>query len=207
MSYVDGAIGSMVDALQTQHLADSTALIVSAKHGQSPIDPSKLHTIGDQVTNVLTAANVGVAQNTSDDVALVWLKNQRQTSQAIAALNADKHAANRALVDFLYTGDLLVDRFGDPRTNSRTPDLIVQPQAGTIYTTSGAKVAEHGGGTVDDTHVALLVVAPDQSAAHIGERVETRQIAPTILALLGLNPHALDSVRIEHTRTLPSVGD
>jgi len=33
--------------------------------------------------------------------------------------------------------------------------------------------------------------------------VETTQIAPTILSLLGLNPSSLKAVRIEHTRTLP----
>ena len=33
--------------------------------------------------------------------------------------------------------------------------------------------------------------------------VETTQIAPTILRLLGLNPNALRSVQIEHTRALP----
>jgi hypothetical protein len=36
--------------------------------------------------------------------------------------------------------------------------------------------------------------------------VETTQIAPTILKLLGLNPNSLQAVQIEHTRALP-VGD
>jgi hypothetical protein len=33
--------------------------------------------------------------------------------------------------------------------------------------------------------------------------VETTQIAPTILELLGLRPSALQAVRIEHTQSLP----
>jgi hypothetical protein len=33
--------------------------------------------------------------------------------------------------------------------------------------------------------------------------VETTQIAPTILKLLGLDPNALKAVRLEHTRALP----
>ena len=36
-----------------------------------------------------------------------------------------------------------------------------------------------------------------------GSPVETTQIAPTILKLLGLDPNALRAVRIEHTRVLP----
>jgi hypothetical protein len=37
------------------------------------------------------------------------------------------------------------------------------------------------------------------------DQVETTQIAPTILRLLGLDPNALQAVKIEHTRAL-SVG-
>jgi hypothetical protein len=33
--------------------------------------------------------------------------------------------------------------------------------------------------------------------------VETTQIAPTILKLLGLDPHALQAVQVEHTQVLP----
>jgi hypothetical protein len=33
--------------------------------------------------------------------------------------------------------------------------------------------------------------------------VETTQIAPTILQLLGLDPNALQAVQIEHTAPLP----
>jgi hypothetical protein len=37
------------------------------------------------------------------------------------------------------------------------------------------------------------------------ESVETTQIAPTIAALLGLDPNELQAVQIEHTRALPSI--
>jgi arylsulfatase A-like enzyme len=211
MSYVDGAIGSMVDALRTRRLLESTQLIISAKHGQSPIDPARLHKIGDQVSNVLGAAGVAIAQNTTDDIALVWLRDQHQTAAAVAALQADLRGANTARIQDVIAGDTLADRFGDPRTNTRTPDLIVQPEPGTIYTTSKAKVAEHGGFDADDTHVALLVVGPhgndDAGEAHrVDEPVATTQIAPTILRFLGLDPRALQAVRIEHTQPLPNSG-
>jgi hypothetical protein len=35
--------------------------------------------------------------------------------------------------------------------------------------------------------------------------VETRQVAPTILALLGLDPNQLDAVRQQGTRVLPGL--
>jgi hypothetical protein len=205
MGYVDGAIGSMLDALRTRGLLDSTQVIVSAKHGQSPIDPSKLQKIGDPIGTILSNARVTIGQNTEDDISLIWLTDQKQTNTAVRALQADQNGANTARIQTILFGDALADRFGDPRKNDRTPDIIVQPIPGTIYTTSGAKVAEHGGFSEDDTHVALIVLNSKDRQEHrpIKAHVETRQIAPTILRYLGLDPDALRSVRLEGTRELP----
>jgi hypothetical protein len=208
LGYVDGALGSMVDALRKRGLTASTTLIVSAKHGQSPIDPSKLRKIGDPVSAVLTSAGVAIAQNTTDDVAVVWLKDQQQTAAAVAALEADKAGLNTARIQYVLSGHALVERFGNPQRNARTPDLIVQPQPGTIYSTSKAKAAEHGGFAPEDTHVALLVVGGrvddrEDAGRTVGTPVQTTQIAPTILEYLGLEPQRLKSVRLEGTEALP----
>src|SRR6202022_2740065 len=82
MAYVDGALGSMADELKDKGLWESTEFIISAKHGQSPIDPSKLHKIGDAVSPILTAKGIGIGQNTEDDVSLIWLADPRQTAAA-----------------------------------------------------------------------------------------------------------------------------
>jgi Type I phosphodiesterase / nucleotide pyrophosphatase len=212
MAYVDSALGSMADELREKGLSESTELIISAKHGQSPIDPTKLHKIGDAVSPILAAAGVTIGENTEDDVSLIWLKDQHQTAAAVKALAASQAGANPARIQTILSGDALADQFGDPLKNNRTPDIIVEPIPGTIYTTSAAKVAEHGGFSADDTHVALLVVTGaasernEDDAAHgrtISSAVHTRQIAPSILQFLGLNPDALQSVRAEGTATLP----
>jgi hypothetical protein len=38
----------------------------------------------------------------------------------------------------------------------------------------------------------------------VAAAVETTQIAPTILHLLGLDPNALQAVRTDHTQVLPA---
>jgi hypothetical protein len=133
---------------------------------------------------------------------------------ARAALEADKNAANTARIDYILSGKELADQFGDPLKNTRTPDLIVQPLTGTIYTGSKAKVAEHGGFSEPDTHVALLVVngTDNSNAGHanghgVSARVTTTQIAPTILEFLGLDANQLDAVRMEGTKSLPGSHD
>ncbi|MCW3036119.1 MAG: type phosphodiesterase/nucleotide pyrophosphatase [Actinobacteria bacterium] len=211
VSFVDGALGKMVAELKAKNKLSSTDIIVTAKHGQSPTDPSKLAKVGHTETTVVTNAGVAVAQTTDDDISLMWLKNQSQVTTAVNALLADKAGANAAKVQYVLSGKALADRFNSPLVDPRTPDLIVQPVPGTIYTGSGAKVAEHGGFATDDTHVALIVVNGARlTGGHgngggnvVDERVDTAQVAPTVLAALGLNPYKLDAVRIEHTQVLP----
>ena len=49
----------------------------------------------------------------------------------------------------------------------------------------------------------LLVSNPRLHAKTLSTFVQTAQVAPTILKLLGLNPNALDAVRLEGTPVLP----
>src|SRR5262249_36413138 len=40
--FIDDSIGMMVSELRKEHLLDTTLIIITAKHGQSPIDPKRL---------------------------------------------------------------------------------------------------------------------------------------------------------------------
>src|SRR5262249_60943444 len=127
------------------HQYDSTEIILTAKHGQSPIDPARLAKIGHAEKAVLAAAGIELAQVTDDDVSLIWLANQPDTNSAVQALQDSVDNGNPARIAQIYSGSALAVAFGDPTANDRTPDIILQPIAGTIYSKSTAKVAEHGG--------------------------------------------------------------
>jgi arylsulfatase A-like enzyme len=90
---------------------------------------------------------------------------------------------------------------GDPRT----PDIIVQPNPGVVYTGSHKKQAEHGGFAQDDTNVMILVSNPSVQPGTVTTFVETTQVAPTILQALGLDPGSLDAVQKEGTAVLPGL--
>jgi hypothetical protein len=205
LNYVDGALGQIVDELKAKGLMNSTEIIISAKHGQSPINPAESQLIGHAETKVLASNGITPAQVTDDDVALIWLADQGQTDAAVTALMTGP-GQGQAHVQTVLSGSALAQQFGNPLTNSRTPDLIVEPTLGTIYSGSTAKVAEHGGFNPTDTHVAMLVVngaAPRTGAAYNNDPVHTTQIAPTILDAFGLNPRKLDAVKAEGTTSLP----
>ena len=76
-------------------------------------------------------------------------------------------------------------------------------QYGVVYTGHKSKIAEHGGDHLEDRNVPILVVWPGaDGGTAVTAPVETTQIAPTILELLGLNPDELRAVQIEGTQPL-----
>ena len=89
--------------------------------------------------------------------------------------------------------------------DSRAPDILVTPNIGVTYSNSTKKLAEHGGFAHDDTNVILLVSNPNIPANTVTTPVQTKQVAPTILKALGLNPQSLKAVRLEHTPVLPGL--
>ena len=74
-----------------------------------------------------------------------------------------------------------------------------------IYTGSLKKQEEHGGFAQDDINVMLLVSNPSIHETTVRSFVETSQVAPTVLKLLGLDPKRLDAVRKEGTQVLPGL--
>jgi hypothetical protein len=67
-------------------------------------------------------------------------------------------------------------------------------------------LAEHGGFFIpDDRNVGLLVSNPSITAATIDDNVETRQIAATILSVLGINSKELEGARRENSKVLPGL--
>ena len=216
LDFVDSSLGKMLEELDDQHLTRDTLIIVGAKHGQSPIDVSQLHMLkgssnprllpghADVVdpVDLLTAGGVKVAQETADDVSLIWLADQSQARKAVGILENDRVMLNQARIEKIFAGDELEDKFGDP-AQGRTPDIIIQPLHGTIYSGSKKKVSEHGGFTDDDTHVLLVVANPGFEAGVVDDQVENKQVAPTILRALGLDADKLKGARAEHTRVLP----
>jgi arylsulfatase A-like enzyme len=220
--FVDAAIGQMVKALRAQGLLDSTAIIVTAKHGQSPIDPNRFFPIpghsgmngtppSSLIASFLPASETSGLGPTEDDISLLWLTHSDQTGAAVGVLEANSTAAGIGQIFFgaslstLYDQPGIPKKFGGTGGDARTPDIIVAPNVGVVYTGSKKKQSEHGGFAQDDTNVMLLVSNPNLHRATITSFVETSQVAPTILELLGLDPGSLDAVQIEGTPTLPGL--
>ena len=63
----------------------------------------------------------------------------------------------------------------------------------------------HGGDAEQDRHVPIVVWGPAIRPSVVADEVETTQITPSILTLLGLPPTSLMAVRVEGTQVLPQL--
>jgi hypothetical protein len=226
LGFVDRSIGRMVGELRAQHLLGRTAIVVSAKHGQSPIQTTALKRIDDG--NILDALNAAwrahggsgdpVAFAIDDDSMYIWLADRSDAALRFARrflLHYSQPASAHAATD--YAGDpvgfhasglrsvrLGPAFFGVPGSDARVPDLVGIVQHGVVYTGGTGKIAEHGGDDPQDRHVPILLAGAGIGHGVVGTPVETTEIAPTILALLGLDPDALQAVQKQGTPTLPA---
>ena len=214
IKYVDDSIGEMVNHIKDRGLYESTLIIITAKHGQSPIDPTRynpiLNTGSSPATLLASLLPASESPNTpggigptEDDVSLIWLANKGNTLSAVNTLETNATAIGLGQI---YYGSSLAMNYDVPGlapNDPRTPDIIVTPNVGVTYTGSTAKLSEHGGFSHDDTNVILLVSNPGIAPKTVYSLVGTNQIAPTILTTLGINPQKLDGVRLEGTAPLP----
>ncbi len=223
LSHTDASIGKIVDALKSQGLWDSTLVVVTAKHGQNPRlnsailignvpDPTNPSNTVDEFTAALESqpTPILVAQSTTDDVALIWLKDQSQTAAAAQVLQ-NLEASHPEINQVLWGKDLVKADLGNALKNDRTPDIIVTLNPGYVLANPASKFkrAEHGGFSPDDTHIALLVssggLASDVKGTIVTDTVQTKQIAVTALEALGLDPKKLQGAVAEKTEELPGL--
>ncbi|WP_406464622.1 alkaline phosphatase family protein [Streptomyces sp. NBC_01622] len=225
LDFVNTEIGALTAEIAKRHLSNSTTVILSAKHGQSPTDPTALTRVDDgPLLDGLNAAwkklHPGAADLVThavdDDAMLLWLSDRSAAATAFAKryllaqngtgtdINTRPKAYTHSGLSEVYAGQAAVDYFHVKAGDARVPDLLGVAQYGVVYTGGTKKIAEHGGSHSDDLAVPLIVSGASVPAGvRDSAHVQTKQIAPTILNLLGLNPRSLQAVREEHTTVLP----
>jgi hypothetical protein len=224
LNYVNDALQRMVDTIRADGEAGSTAIILTAKHGQSPLNNNQLQRIDDgPIISGVNAAWAAkhpntptlVVQDADDDGLLWWLSNRSQAATDFVKSYLWTHSApavnyagqtitvQHSGLREIFAGHQSAHFFGVPFSDPHHPDVFGISQVGTIYTT-GSKIAEHGGDNPGDRDVPLVVYAPSTvQPGQSTDSVETTQVAPTILKLLGLNPNSLQAVQREGTQVLP----
>ncbi len=230
LDYVDGQLGRLIAEIKKQHLENSTTIILSAKHGQSPTKPSDLTRIDDgPIVDAVNAAWAKlhpaakaplVAFTVDDDAMLWWLSDRSQAAADFAKnyllnltgtgndINGNPKPFTSGGLKAVYAGVAASNYFGTSHADPRVPDLVGVAQVGTVYTGGKKKIAEHGGANPADRDVPIVVSGAGVHAYgwHFDAApVQTTQIAPTILELLGLDQDKLQTVRQGEVRDLPRI--
>lgn len=229
LNFIDSSVERFQDAIDNAGIGNSTVIVLTAKHGQSPLNPAQLLRIDDGA--ILTALNNSwhashpsgvnplVAFAVDDDGMLIWLNDRSQTAADFARnlllnhsgtgndINGNPRAFQHSGLTTVFAGEEAADYFNVQPGDPRVPDVFGISQVGVVYTGGMKKIAEHGGANPGDRDVALLVSGNPLSAHGTTQTavVETPQVAPTILRLLGLDPNYLAAVRIEGTAVLPGL--
>jgi hypothetical protein len=211
---VDVSIGDIVNALKNRGIYDDTLIVITAKHGGSPIDTSR-YVANTNTPATLLGTRLPFSESplnptgigaTEDDVSVLWLNKGESVASAVELLEQNAAAIGLGQIYFGPTLSLNYNVGGwEPGQDPRTPDIIVTPNVGVTYSGSTTMIADHGGFAHDDTNVMLLVSHPSFKPQTVFDGTSTTQVAPTILKALGLNPAALDAVRAEGTTVLSEV--
>ena len=212
---VDLSIGDIVNALKDKGIYDDTLIIITAKHGGSPIDPARYVANGANTPATLMGTRIPFSESplnptgigaTEDDVSVLWLNKGESVTSAVELLEQNAKAIGLGQI---YYGPSLALNYGvggwSRGQDPRTPDIIVTPNVGVTYSGSTTMIADHGGFAHDDTNVMLLASYPGFTPQTVSADTTTTRVAPTILEALGLNPAALQAVQAEGTPVLYEV--
>lgn len=211
LDFVDRTLGRIVSELKNQGLFDSTLIIISAKHGQSPIERSKNTNIPGKVPGALGGPGAVLgpleAFDISDDGSLIWLADQEEPTAAVNLLTQNEALPTPANpvglgIQEIFAGNSLRNKWNDPGSDPRTPDIILKVDTGVIFT-GGSKIAEHGGLNEDDVHTALLFSFPGLEQRTVKTPTSNQQVAASIVKALGINPGELEAVKKEQIKVLP----
>ena len=158
-AFVDDSIGAMVKEIKERGLYESTLIIITAKHGQNPIDPNFYNPILNTGTSPATLLdNAGLipfseAPSNPDRhrpdrgrhlacsgsrAARIQRPQLASWNRTSARLALDRSSTALARHQLRRSGTA-------PEGDPRTPDIIVTPNVGVVYTGSTKKQEEHGG--------------------------------------------------------------
>ncbi len=98
IEFVDASIGDIVSALKDRGIYDDTLIIITAKHGDSPIDPTRYVANVPNTPAALLGSSIPFSESplnsngigaTEDDVSVFWLKQGASVDAAVALLESN----------------------------------------------------------------------------------------------------------------------
>lgn len=211
----DAQIGRLINAYRSRGILDQTIFVVVADHGMVPNTYQFRDTV---VKEAVRAAGGDSLFQTGGSAVFIWLRNPEAAPQVAAHLvTAVPHvpvAHYQTLRSGVYTHvpvvppgttldpalaaayQYLLGTFAGPIA----PDITLTLEANTIIRNriqgpASSPHGNHGGGTWGDQHIPLVIAGPGvRSGFTSGFPIRLMDVAPTLLALLGVDPSRMNGV-------------
>lgn len=193
IEYVDGLVGELVEAMRSLDLLQRTAIVISADHGFTQVDPSRVvapvGAPGGPRLEALAARGLEHhVSNTGGTSMGVYLRDKARLKEAVQALRAEPWCESV----YCEEGTAGCDRsLSSLRAffPGRSPDLMVDLDDDAAL--SHPNPGQHGSARHLDRRIPLILSGAGVAAGRVAGKASLADVAPTVLRLLGLRPALL----------------
>ena len=193
IEFLDGLVGDLLKALDDLGIRQRTAIVVSADHGFSEVDPSRLVApvadSGGHRLEVLASRGIEhFVSNTGGASMGLYVRDKRRVPEAVATLRAEPWTEAVYCEDASAACDRSL-RSLRAYYPGRSPDAMVDldDDASLNYPQPG----QHGSLRHDDMAIPLILSGAGIAAGKVAGEARLVDVAPTVMRLLGLPPEGL----------------
>jgi arylsulfatase A-like enzyme len=221
----DAQLGRLISTFRDRGILDSTIFVVTGDHGMIPNGKQIRDTV---VKNQVAAAGGDLLFNTGGTSSYIWLRNPSEAQLVAQRLVRHvPHAAfahHQTLQNGTYTYHLVMRPGEQPDppleaayqymfstfAGPTSPDVCLWLEENTIIRNRidgppNAPHGNHGGASWGVQQIPLVVSGPDVKQNNVSDfRARLMDIAPTVLALLGLRPDRMDGVALSDALLKPT---
>ena len=193
LEYLDGLVGDLLKALDDLGIRQRTAVIVSADHGFSDVDPTRLVApvadVGGHRLEALAARGIEhYLTNTGGSSMGVYVRDKGRVADAVAALRAEPWCEAVYCQDAKAACDRTLESL-HAFFPGRSPDLMVDLDDDAAL--NFAQPGQHGSLRHDDMAIPLILSGAGVAAGKVAGEARLVDVAPTVMRLLGLPPEGL----------------
>jgi predicted AlkP superfamily pyrophosphatase or phosphodiesterase len=193
IEFLDRLVGDLMKALDEMGIRERTTIIVSADHGFSDVDPSRVvapatDAGGHQLGALSSRGIEHYLSNTGGASMGVYVRDKKRIPEAVATLRTQPWCEAVYCEDAKAACDLSLTSLR-AYFPGRSPDLMVDldDDAALNYVQRG----QHGSLRHEDMAIPLILSGAGVAAGKVGGEAGLVDVAPTVLRLLGLPPEGL----------------
>jgi hypothetical protein len=215
---VDVQLGKLIDAYKKAGIFDQTLFVVTSDHGMTP----RLKTIDDTILKNILTGQVAFPGGRADYYLNIpgnaWFIAEMISAYKIEGIDAVYYKTTNEKGAYVYNPTVTATEvlskeliscyryLGATYASAKSPDLILITKENWKFGNS-KMVGDHGQATWDNQHIPLLFAGLGVKKGVSDGSARLVDIAPTIIALMGLKPDKMDGIVLADILQTPTSKD